>query len=113
MRYGFYRCAALILLAGGLAFAAGCQTQNPEKHYALRGRVISKDPSAQQITVDNEDIPDFMPAMTMPYPVKDSQGLDAVQPGDKITADVVVKNGYWLQHLSITDTSGRGKLPAE
>ncbi len=68
--------------------------------------------SAQQLTVDNEDIPGFMPAMTMPYPVKDSQGLDAVQPGDKISADVVVKDGYWLQHLVITDQSGRGSVPA-
>jgi Cu/Ag efflux protein CusF len=104
-RDGFHRCAALILLAGGLAFTAGCQTQDPEKHYALRGRVVSKDVSAQQITVDNENIPGFMPAMTMPYPVKDPQGLDAVQPGDKITADVVVqsKDAYFLQHLTITD----------
>src|SRR5271163_1415766 len=111
MRQRFYRCTALILVVAGLAIAGGCHA--PEKHYALHGRVVSKDVSTQQITVDNEDIPGFMPAMTMPYPVKDPQGLDTVQPGDKISADVVVKDGYWLQHLAITDQSGRGKLPAE
>jgi protein SCO1 len=111
MRNRFYRCTALILLGAGLAMANGCHA--PEKDYTLRGRVISKDVSAQQITVDNEDIPGFMPAMTMPYPVKDPQGLNAVQPGDKITADVVVRETYWLQHLVITDQSGRGSVPAE
>ena len=95
-----------------LLIVSGCQSSS-EKHYALHGRVISKDVSAQQLTVDNENIPGFMPAMTMPYPVKDPQGLNTVQPGDKISADVVVKDGYWLQHLTVTDTSGRGKLPAE
>ena len=113
MRYEFHRCSALILLAAGIALATGCQ-QDQGKHYALRGRVVSKDVSAQQLTVDNEDIPGFMPAMTMPYPVKDTQGLDNVQPGDAISADVVVqgKDAYWLQHLVITDESGRGSAPA-
>src|SRR5271163_4760818 len=113
MHDGLHGCTALILLAAGLVFASGCQNQTREQRYQLRGRVISKDPSAQQLTVDNEDIPGFMPAMTMPYPVKDSQGLAAVQPGDKISADVVVKDGYWLQHLVITDQSGRGSVPAQ
>jgi len=62
-----------------------------------------------ELTVDNENIPGFMPAMIMPYPVKDAQGLEQVQPGDVITANVVVQNSdnYWLEHLAITDKSGR------
>jgi protein SCO1/2 len=100
------------LALASLVIVGGCQ-RSSEKHYALRGRVISKDASAQQLTVDNEDVPGFMPAMTMPYPVKDPKGLEAVQPGDLISADVEVKDGYWLQHLTITDQRGRGKLPAE
>src|SRR5579862_3015766 len=72
--------AAAWLVLASLVTLGGCQ-RSSEKHYALRGRVISKDASARQLTVDNEDIPGFMPAMTMPYPVKDPKGLDAVQPG--------------------------------
>ena len=67
----------------------GCQTQ--EKHYTLRGRVVAKSPGTGQLTVDNEDIPGFMPAMTMPYPVKDPRGLAQSSPEIEITADVVVK----------------------
>ncbi len=53
-----------------------------------------------------------MPAMTMPYPVKDPQGLQAVQPGDKSRRTWWSGRVYWLQHLVITDQSGRGSVPA-
>jgi protein SCO1 len=102
---------AWIALAS-LFIVSGCQS--PEKHYALHGRVVAKDASAMQVTVNHQYIPGFMPAMTMPYPVKDSQALDAVEPGDQISADVVVQNkdAYWLDHLVITDQTGRGSVPA-
>jgi len=104
---------AYLLGLVSLIVVCGCQSQNQEKHYSLKGRVMAKDASTQQITVDNEDIPGFMPAMTMPYPVKDPKGLNTVQPGDVISADVVVRTGqgYWLQNLAITDESGRGTVP--
>lgn len=41
-----------------------CGCQSPEKHYSLKGRVVAKDPSEQQITVDNEDIPGFVRTRT-------------------------------------------------
>ena len=52
--------------------------------------------------------------MTMPYPVKDTQGLAEVEPGDRITANVVVRNNddYWLEHITITDKSERGSVSA-
>ena len=70
--------------------------------------------SSGQLTVDGDYIPGFMPAMTMPYPVKDLQGLEQVEPGDRITADVVVetKDSYWLEHIAISDKSGRGSFAA-
>jgi protein SCO1/2 len=59
------------------------------------------------------DIPGFMPAMTMNYTVQDRSGLGQVQPGDQIAADVVVvDNNYWLEHLTITDRSQRGNVSA-
>jgi protein SCO1/2 len=78
----------------------------------LRGRIVAK--GTEQLSVNGENIPGFMAAMTMPYPVRDPAGLAAVQPGDRITADIVVKSNddYWLEHLAITDTSGRGAAAA-
>jgi len=80
---------------------AGCGSQAPapqtgERRFAMRGTVVSIDRPQQRIVVDHEDIPGFMAAMAMPYPVAEPRLLDAAAPGDQITADVVV-----------TDTSAR------
>ena len=93
-----------------LAFTFGCR--DSAKHYTLKGQVLAKNVAAGQVSVDNEDIPGFMAAMAMNYTVKDPRGLQQIQPGDKITADVVVSDdgNYWLQHLTITDQSARGSL---
>jgi len=101
----FIAIAAMCLALG----AAGCPPK--PKHYQLTGTIISKDVGAQQITVAHDDIPGFMAAMTMPYAVHDPHGLEEIQPGDKVVADVVVESSsnYWLEHILITDQSGRGK----
>jgi protein SCO1/2 len=86
---------------------AGCQAK--PKRYDLRGKVLLKNHDANEITVDHQDIPGFMSAMAMPYKVKGAGSLD-VQPGDKITATVVVSgNGteYWLEQVRVIDSSGR------
>ena len=82
------------------------------KHYALQGQVLGKSGSEQQITVNHGEIPGFMAAMSMPYPVRAKSDFDKVQPGDKITADVVVDGGhrYWLEKVKVVDDSGRGSV---
>lgn len=59
------------------------------KTFHLEGTVVSIDRQQKRIVVDHKEIPGFMGAMTMPYPVADEQTLDRVKPGDQITADVV------------------------
>ena len=87
---------------------SGCQSKT--KHYDLKGEVLDKNPATNEITVKHEDIPGFMPAMTMSYSVKDPNGFRQVEPGDGITADVITANSgnqYWLENVRITDESGR------
>ncbi len=75
--------------------------------------MISKDPATSEITVNHGDIPGFMSAMAMPYRVKDPAVIQEVEPGDKITAEVVVgkdRSDYWLEDVRITDKSERGKI---
>jgi protein SCO1/2 len=100
------------LLVVALSMLGGCKAR--EKHFTLRGRVVAKSASTEQLSVDGETIAGFMAAMIMPYPVKDPKGLAAVEPGDQITADVVLTSDetYWLEHLTIIDQSGRGSVSA-
>ena len=72
----------------------------PERH-DLRGKVVSIDKAGKSVVVDHEEIPGFMGAMAMPYPVKDEALLDSVSPGDPVTAEVVVDNSgsMWLENI--------------
>jgi protein SCO1/2 len=105
------RIPTVALLLSLMGLFGGCQIAG--RRYRLRGTVLAKDVDAQTLTVDHEAIPGFMAAMAMPYPVRDPSGLNAVEPGDKIAADVVVMSNrsYWLEHVVITDKSGRGSIP--
>ena len=88
--------------------AIGCQPKT--KRYNLRGQVLEKNPATGEITIKHQDIPGFMPAMTMPYKVKDPAVVQELQPGDAIAAEVVTANNgndYWLEDIRITDESGR------
>ena len=93
--------AFIALLVVGMV---GCSSSKPQpavssaqptadagaKRYHLEGTVVSIDRRQKRVMVDGKDIPGFMGAMTMPYPVVDDQTLDRLKPGGQITADVVV-----------------------
>ena len=98
MKYG---PAAYILVFSASLFLLSCR-ESPTT-YTLTGRVISKQPATQQLIIDNDDIPGFMAAMTMPYAVKDPAGFQRVQPADVIRADVIVEQPgkFWLEHLTV------------
>jgi len=96
----------LVLL---LAASVGC---NRTKKYPLQGEVVAKNTATNEITVKHGDIPGFMPAMAMPYRVKDPAVVQELQPGDKIAAEVVLgkdQSDYWLEDVRITDESARGQ----
>jgi len=77
--------------------AAACRTPASERSFTLQGQVLSIDAPRKIVVVKHEDIKDFMPAMTMPYEVKEARLLEGLAPGDLITATLVVfSNGAHL-----------------
>jgi Cu/Ag efflux protein CusF len=68
----------------------GCS--KPSKRYHLEAEVISVEAPRGLIIVKHGDIPGLMPAMTMQYSVADPKQIANLQPGDKITADLVVSD---------------------
>ena len=89
-------------------FGTGCQSA-PEKHYPIQGEVISVDAGKKLITVKHGDIPGLMPAMTMTYQVAEPKQMETLQPGDKITADLVVaENKARLEKIAVV-SKGEGK----
>jgi len=100
------RVALAIALAGLLAPACRGKGEDAAgaRRYPLKGRVVAVDPAERKITVAHEEIPGFMPAMTMPFVVleKDAVLLPNVAPGDEITASLVVPDSrYWIEDLVV------------
>jgi protein SCO1/2 len=101
--------ATLILVCTALLMACGPSKQSQSagtKRYKLTGRVVSVDKQSKSVTVEGDDIPGFMSAMTMPYQVKNASDLDRVAPGDSIAAEIVGRDTeYWLENIQITKHS--------
>ena len=96
--------------------ALACRsTAEPEKTYPIRGQVLSVGTNAingrREVSVKHEDIPGFMPAMTMAYFVKTPALLDGVAPGDLFTATLVLKGGD--MYLDDVKKTGSAPLPPD
>ncbi len=63
------------------------------------------------VTSDGHDIPGVKAAMTMDYSVRSPQDLVGLNPGDEITADIVVpeNSNAYLEHIVVTK---KGSGPA-
>jgi Cu/Ag efflux protein CusF len=73
-----------------------------QKQYDLKGKVVGVDKAAKSVSVAGEDIPGFMGAMTMSYPVKNDRLLENLSPGDQITAKVIASGSdYWLENIAV------------
>ncbi len=80
------------------------------KRYPFKGKVVSIDKNSATANIDNEPIAGFMDPMVMPYTFKPPAQIDQLQPGDTITADVVVEpEKYWLENVKVISHS---KAPA-
>ena len=114
MPHGLQCCvrhpALLVGIVGALALA--CQRQ-PTRQYPLKGQLITVGPPRQdarvEVAVAHEDIPNFMPAMTMAYFVNDRKLLEGMAPGDVITATLVVRGNDL--HLENIRKTGHAALP--
>ena len=86
----------LVILAG-----ASCQRGPASRTYQLKGQVLAVKTGSNEILVNHDDIPGFMPAMTMPYTVRDPALIKDRSPGDLITATLVVEiNAAYLRNIS-------------
>ena len=99
---------ATVMAIAVVAAAGACKPQTRE--FKLHGQIVQSDVAKNTVVVKHNDIPGFMPGMTMPYKVKDRSGMLALAPGDVVDARVVVlRDGsdYWLDNVRVADSSAR------
>src|SRR5688500_14099840 len=101
----FWRVSWCVLL-----LAAACGRGPAPKQYELRGQVLGLKPEAREILIKHEDIEGFMPGMTMPFKVGEEALLKGLQPGDLVTATLVVAESD--AHLSAITKTGHAQLEA-
>lgn len=106
---------ALTALAGLLALGAmslrrtlqpAAETPPPtaarplERVYSVRGMVLSVNPPSGIVKIAHEEIPDYMPAMTMPFMVRDSNLLRDLKVGDQISFTLsVTSDDSWISAI--------------
>lgn len=104
MKYFF----ALILLV--ISFTAACQKIEKQpvasadaKRYPLKGKVVSVNAAKKEVEIAHEEIPNYMDAMTMPFPIHNADILSTMTKDSEIKAELVVDKGdYWLENIVLT-----------
>jgi protein SCO1/2 len=102
------RFLALLLPA---LVALACSRAPQGKRFRLTGQILAVHQERQEVLVRHEDVPGFMPAMTMPFTVRDPKLLAGRVPGDIVRAVLVVTDtASWLDELEKT---GFAALPPD
>jgi protein SCO1/2 len=99
------------LTAATLGLAA-CGPDTNTRTYQLTGQILVVKPETNEVLVKHEDIQGFMPAMTMPYTVKESAELKDRTPGDLIKATLIVTKGG-VPYLERITKTGSAPLPED
>jgi protein SCO1/2 len=97
-----------------LAFFFSCEKKRSpnEKHYELKGKVVSVEKDKHLVTVAHEEVKDYMPAMTMPFTLRDDWAFEVLVAGDNIAATLVVDGAQsWLEDVVITQESADTSTP--
>src|SRR5215471_6956974 len=89
-------CALLMILV--LGFVVSCE-RSPESSpagqasaktstqqvFQVKGLVIAVKPREKTVEIKHEEIPGYMPAMTMPFDVRDTNELAGLEPGQRVS----------------------------
>src|SRR4051794_3734868 len=83
------RFRAMVLVSIACVAVVGCGAR--ERSYRLVGVVRQVDPARGDVAIRHEAIPGYMPAMTMPFEVKDRGLLAKLRPGDAVEGTLRVR----------------------
>ena len=101
--------ALIMLIALSAAFALSCSTPVPKTDrqlYQSTGVIISLDPTGAKITLDHQDIPGFMSAMTMDFAASGPDALNGYKIGDVVSFELERSGG----NVTITKLTKTGEV---
>src|ERR1051326_1120696 len=96
-----------ILLITIVSVACGPRRNPNEKRYAIKGKVIAVNQNDHTATIQHEDIVGYMPAMTMPFKIRNDADLEMMKAGDQVTGTLVVSDvSSWVEIATIAEGTG-------
>jgi protein SCO1/2 len=105
----------LVVTLAAVTFSPSCGRRPRESsaRYPVKGKVVSVDRDNRRVTLAHEEIPGFMPAMTMPFAIREEWPFRVLVPGQQIMATLVVDSGRtWLEEITVTQESAGGPATA-
>ena len=100
MRWFVLSCSILFC---ALMFFVPAFADDATTSYPVTGVVESVAPDRHQATIHNQTIPGYMDEMTMDFPVRDTNVLNGISAGDKISFTLIVtKNDEWIENVRRT-----------
>jgi len=114
MRLKFSKCAVLLALA---VVATAGETTAPaagtnQHTYQVKGVVIELKPDGKTVRIKHEEILGYMPAMTMPFEVRDTNELAGLKPGDTVSFRMIVTDDEgWIDQVRKLDVAERTGAP--
>jgi len=94
--------------------AATFQNTNSSKNFQVKGVVISVKPKEKSVEIKHEAIPGYMPAMTMPFDVKDVKELSGLKAGDFVSFRMVVTDiEGWIDHIQKLSTTNLSSISSD
>lgn len=99
----------------GAVLSAGCSTPEPAtKSYQLTGQILAVHPEKQSLTIKHQDIPGYMPGMTMTFVARDASMVQGREPGEMVTATLEVGDTWGrLTAVTVTGKEPIAAMPAE
>jgi protein SCO1/2 len=96
----FFFVVWFIFMAGSELNAAPEDGETNAAFYDAHGVVREITADHRAVTIQHEAIAGYMPAMTMEFPVKNTNELDGISPSDEITFKLAVReNGDWVEGI--------------
>ncbi len=94
---------AHLLLIPLLLSVAACSRPPSARQYTLTGQILEVRPGGAELVIRHDDIPGFMPGMTMPFRLKDPALAKGRVAGDLVRATLMVTDDEaWLSKVEKT-----------
>ena len=112
LNHGLKLCLAALMLVAGISCSKKPEPQtNPVvlvgstnlQTFQVRGVIVELSASGKTVRIRHEEIPDYMPAMTMPFDVRDTNELAGFAAGDTVIFQMkVTETDGWIEQIKKT-----------